>query len=107
EPLGYLDFLRLYSSSALVLTDSGGVQEETTALGIPCLTARENTERPITVEQGTNTIVGADSKRIEAGVAEILAGGGKAGRIPELWDGKAALRIKAVLADWLAGAVPA
>src|SRR5205814_2577284 len=86
-PLGYLDMLGLMAKARLVLTDSGGVQEETTALGIPCLTARENTERPITVEQGTNTIVGSDPKRIEAGVAEILSGGGKAGRVPELWDG--------------------
>ncbi len=103
-PLGYLEMLGLMAKARLVLTDSGGVQEETTALGIPCLTLRENTERPITVEQGTNTIVGSDPKRVEAGVAEILASGGKAGRIPELWDGKAAQRIKAVLLDWLTGA---
>lgn len=101
-PLGYLEMLGLMAKARVVLTDSGGVQEETTALGIPCLTLRENTERPITVEQGTNTVVGSDPKRIEAALADILAGGGKAGRTPELWDGKAAQRIKAVLRDWLA-----
>ncbi len=99
-PLGYLEMLGLMAKARIVLTDSGGVQEETTALGIPCLTLRENTERPITVEQGTNTIVGSEPKRIEAAVAEILSGGGKAGRIPELWDGKAAQRIKGILWDW-------
>src|SRR5437660_11967232 len=99
--------LGLMAKAQLVLTDSGGVQEETTALGIPCLTARENTERPITVEQGTNTIVGADSTRIERGLAEILACGGKAGGVPELWGGKPAPRIKAMMAESLAGAVPA
>jgi len=105
-PLGYLDMLGLMSKARLVLTDSGGIQEETTALGIPCLTVRENTERPITVEQGTNTIVGTDSRRIETAVADILAGGGKAGRVPELWDGKAAYRIKTVLNDWLKQGAP-
>lgn len=106
-PLGYLDMLGLMSKAQIVLTDSGGIQEETTALGISCLTLRENTERPITVEQGTNTIVGTDAKRIEAAVSEILGGGGKAGRVPELWDGKAAQRIKAVLQSWLNAGAPA
>jgi UDP-N-acetylglucosamine 2-epimerase (non-hydrolysing) len=105
-PLGYLEMLGLMAKARIVLTDSGGIQEETTALGIPCLTLRENTERPITVEQGTNTIVGSDPKRIETAMAELLAGGGKAGRIPELWDGKAAHRIKAVILDWLNAAQP-
>lgn len=96
-PQGYLGMLGLMKSARLVLTDSGGIQEETTALGVPCLTLRENTERPITVEQGTNTIVGRDPARITTVVGEILAGGGKSGRIPELWDGRAAERIVAIL----------
>jgi len=94
EPLGYRDFLRVWSSSALVLTDSGGLQEETTALGIPCLTLRENTERPITVTEGTNQVVGTDADRIVGAALDILDGGvSLAGRIPELWDGRAAVRI--------------
>lgn len=94
EPLGYLDFLRLYSGARLVLTDSGGLQEETTVLGIPCLTLRENTERPITVEMGTNTIVGADPARITAAAFAVLEGGNeRAHRIPPLWDGHTADRI--------------
>ena len=97
-PQGYLEMLGLMSSATLVLTDSGGIQEETTALGVPCLTARENTERPITIEQGTNTLVGRDPQAILRAVDEILAGGGKRGRVPELWDGHAAERIVADLA---------
>lgn len=100
-PQGYLEMLGLMSAARLVLTDSGGLQEETTALGVPCLTMRENTERPITVEQGTNTMVGRDREAILSGVSEILAGGGKSGRIPEFWDGRAAERIAAHLAGWL------
>ena len=100
-PQGYLEMLGLMSHARVVLTDSGGLQEETTALGIPCLTMRENTERPITVEQGTNTMVGRDRAAILGGVDEILAGGGKSGRVPELWDGRAAERIAAHLAGWL------
>src|SRR5205085_12232702 len=95
EPLGYLDFLRLYSGAALVLTDSGGIQEETPALGIPCLTLRENTERPVTVELGTNKVVGRDPARIarEAEGALALRRSGSAPRVPPLWDGKTADRI--------------
>ena len=94
EPMGYVDFLRLWSNARLVLTDSGGLQEETTALSIPCLTLRENTERPITVEQGTNEIVGSDPERIKSAVRSILRGEHtRARRIPELWDGRAAERI--------------
>ena len=94
EPLGYLDFLRLYSGARLVLTDSGGIQEETTVLGIPCLTLRENTERPITVEMGTNTIVGTDPREITAAAFAALADGGtREHRIPPLWDGHTAERI--------------
>lgn len=100
-PLGYLEMLGLTRGSRLVVTDSGGLQEETTALGVPCLTVRDNTERPVTVAEGTNTVVGTDAQAIMAAFAETLAGGGKAGRIPELWDGKAADRIAAVLAQWL------
>ena len=100
-PQGYLEMLGLMSQATLVLTDSGGLQEETTALGVPCLTLRANTERPITVEQGTNTLVGRDRAAILSGVAEILQGRGKRGRVPELWDGHAAERIAADLWQWL------
>jgi len=100
-PQGYLEMLGLMAKATLVLTDSGGLQEETTALGVPCLTLRENTERPITVEQGTNTLVGRDRNAILQGVDQILAGQGKQGRLPELWDGQAAERIVADLWQWL------
>jgi len=93
EPLGYLEFLNLMTNARLVLTDSGGIQEETTILGVPCLTLRENTERPVTVTQGTNAIVGCDPKRIVTEALVILDGKGKTGRVPELWDGRAANRI--------------
>jgi len=101
-PQGYLEMLGLMAGATLVLTDSGGMQEETTALGVPCLTLRENTERLITIEQGTNTLVGRDRGAIMRAVDEILSGRGKRGRMPELWDGRAAERIAAHLADWLA-----
>jgi UDP-N-acetylglucosamine 2-epimerase (non-hydrolysing) len=97
EPLGYLDFLHLMSQAKFVLTDSGGVQEETTILGLPCLTLRENTERPVTIVEGTNTLVGSSEELILAEVAKILAGQGKQGRIPQFWDGQAAPRIVEVL----------
>jgi len=100
-PQGYLEMLGLMSAATLVITDSGGIQEETTALGVPCLTMRENTERPITVEQGTNILVGRDHARIVRLAEEIVATGGKRGRVPELWDGRAAERIAAHLAAWL------
>jgi UDP-N-acetylglucosamine 2-epimerase (non-hydrolysing) len=95
EPLGYLDFLRLYNGARLVLTDSGGLQEETTALGIPCLTLRENTERPVTIEMGTNTLVGTNPDRIKHAAFEILAqdAANHSPKIPPLWDGKTAGRI--------------
>ncbi len=92
-PVGYLDFLCLLSKATLVLTDSGGIQEETTALGVPCLTLRENTERPVTISQGTNELVGTSPEKIIAAATEILSGRSKAGRIPPLWDGHAAERI--------------
>ena len=100
EPLGYLQLLGLMSEARVVLTDSGGLQEETTALGIPCITLRENTERPITVSQGTNTIVGTNVKKIRACFDDIMANGGKAGRVPALWDGHAAERIAEVIIGW-------
>lgn len=94
EPLGYLDFMRLYSGARLVLTDSGGLQEETTVLGIPCLTLRENTERPITIEMGTNILVGTDPDKIRRTAAEALDAGPRTdARVPPLWDGRAAGRI--------------
>ena len=102
-PLGYLEMLGMMKDARLVLTDSGGIQEETTALGVPCVTLRENTERPITVEQGTNTIVGTDPQAIHACVADILRTGGKSGCIPELWDGQAAERIVETIALWSNG----
>jgi len=100
-PVNYLEMLGLVSSSKLVLTDSGGLQEETTALGIPCITLRENTERPITVDAGTNTIVGTNSKKIQLAFEDIMLTGGKQGNIPLGWDGKAALRICKILSDSL------
>jgi UDP-N-acetylglucosamine 2-epimerase (non-hydrolysing) len=97
EPLGYLDFMKLLSQTRLVLTDSGGVQEETTFLGVPCLTMRENTERPVTVAEGTNRLVGLDPERIVAEGLRALAEGGGKKRVPEKWDGHAAGRILDVL----------
>jgi UDP-N-acetylglucosamine 2-epimerase (non-hydrolysing) len=97
EPLGYLDFLALMADARFVLTDSGGVQEETTALGVPCLTMRDNTERPITVSEGTNTLVGTDPAAIRGAVARLLNGETKRGRVPSLWDGQASTRIASIL----------
>ncbi|MEQ8800936.1 non-hydrolyzing UDP-N-acetylglucosamine 2-epimerase [Haliea sp.] len=99
-PLGYLEMLGLMREARLVLTDSGGIQEESTALGVPCITLRESTERPITVAEGTNTVVGTDPATIRRAWQDIVNGGGKAGRQPEHWDGRAAERIAAVLVDW-------
>ncbi len=97
EPLGYLDFLRLMSSAAVVLTDSGGVQEETTILKVPCLTLRQNTERPITTEIGSNQLVGTDPESILAAYREIRAGRGPRCGTPPLWDGRAAERTVEIL----------
>ncbi|MEQ1741030.1 MAG: UDP-N-acetylglucosamine 2-epimerase (non-hydrolyzing) [Candidatus Nitrotoga sp.] len=100
-PMGYLEMLGLMKDARVVLTDSGGIQEETTALGVPCITLRNNTERPITVDEGTNTIAGLDSAKILTIFDEIMLTGGKAGRIPELWDGHASTRIAAEILSWL------
>jgi len=83
----------------MVLTDSGGLQEETTVLGVPCITIRENTERPVTITEGTNTLVGTDKNKIITLAQDILKNGGKSGQIPKLWDGKAAQRIIEILAS--------
>jgi UDP-N-acetylglucosamine 2-epimerase (non-hydrolysing) len=106
EPLGYLDFLHLLSAARLVLTDSGGVQEETTVLGVPCVTLRENTERPITVELGTNKIAGTDTEKIVAAANQALDQPlDKAKlRVPELWDGRTAERVLDALAEEAAAA---
>lgn len=101
-PQGYLEMVGLMMRARLAITDSGGVQEETTALGVPCLTLRENTERPITVTEGTNTLVERTVGAVLAHVDEVLASGGKRGRVPEYWDGRTAERIARHLGEWLA-----
>jgi len=93
EPLTYLEFLTLQRRAAVVITDSGGIQEETTFLGVPCLTMRENTERPVTVTMGTNRLIGHDTERMKSEVRAILSGDCKKGSVPPLWDGRAAERI--------------
>ena len=97
EPLPYIEFLALQHRAAIVITDSGGIQEETTYLGIPCLTVRDNTERPVTVTSGTNVLVGQDRKKLISELTRILEGNAKAGAIPPLWDGHAGDRIAEVL----------
>ncbi|MBE3071281.1 MAG: UDP-N-acetylglucosamine 2-epimerase, partial [Planctomycetes bacterium] len=104
EPAGYLDFLKLMASARLVLTDSGGIQEETTILGVPCLTLRDNTERPVTVEVGSNRLVGTDAARILAAYGDIRDGRARPAAVPPLWDGQAAGRIVGILAEQLAAA---
>lgn len=99
DPLGYLDFMRLLDDSALVLTDSGGIQEETTVLGVPCLTLRPNTERPVTITHGTNRLVGTDPAQILAAGLEALATPRAGLKIPPMWDGRAGERIAAILAE--------
>ena len=101
DPLSYIDSMSIMSSASMVLTDSGGIQEETTILGIPCLTLRNNTERPVTITEGTNQLVGTTPKGIVDSAMEILRTGGKKGRTPKLWDGKAAERIVKVMLEQL------
>ena len=96
-PLSYMEFLNLWKDATAVLTDSGGLQEETTALGVPCVTLRDNTERPVTVSEGTNVLAGTDPARIEHAVSKVLRGEIKPGRRPSLWDGRAAERIVGIL----------
>ena len=97
EPVGYLDFLKLMAESSVVLTDSGGIQEETTILGVPCLTLRENTERPVTLTEGTNRLAGCTTEGIVKAYRAVRNDPPPSGRIPELWDGRAAERIVATL----------
>jgi len=97
EPLSYLEFLGMQAHATALVTDSGGIQEETTYLGIPCITLRENTERPVTVDVGTNILVGRDLGRVRETIAQTLAGNLKRGSIPPLWDGHAAERIAKIL----------
>jgi UDP-N-acetylglucosamine 2-epimerase (non-hydrolysing) len=103
EPLGYLDFLKLMANAKYVLTDSGGIQEETTSLGIPCLTLRDNTERPVTIDEGTNTLTGLDRDAIIKNIRKIESGKYKSGSTPKYWDGKAAERIVTVLREIMKG----
>jgi UDP-N-acetylglucosamine 2-epimerase (non-hydrolysing) len=98
DPLSYLEFLGMQSRATVVITDSGGIQEETTYLGVPCLTLRENTERPITVSLGTNVLVGRDPEKLRFELSRVLSGSAKKGTIPPLWDGHAGERIAALLA---------
>ncbi len=100
-PLGYLEFLWLQKNARMVLTDSGGIQEETTYLGVPCLTLRENTERPITVWEGTNVMIGGDFDLLKQEIAKVISGNSKKGKIPEKWEGKAGERTALVLEDLL------
>jgi|EndMetStandDraft_5_1072996.scaffolds.fasta_scaffold04697_5 UDP-N-acetylglucosamine 2-epimerase (non-hydrolysing) len=101
DPLGYREFVALMDHAACVLTDSGGIQEETTVLGVPCFTLRDNTERPVTIDEGTNTLVMADGRLLPAAVDDLLRTGGKRGRIPDLWDGHAGRRTAHILARHL------
>jgi UDP-N-acetylglucosamine 2-epimerase (non-hydrolysing) len=99
DPVGYIQFLTLQRNATVVVTDSGGIQEETTYLGVPCLTVRENTERPITVTMGTNVLIGRDMERLKSETKNILNGSHKIGQIPPLWDGKAGERIARILVE--------
>ena len=101
DPLGYLEFLALMAQAKLIITDSGGIQEETTVLGVPCLTLRAETERPVTVAEGTNILIGTNTEQLFLEAHRILGGQGKSGRLPDLWDGCAAQRIVARLLEML------
>ena len=98
EPLPYVSFMNLVFDARCVITDSGGLQEETTFLDIPCLTLRENTERPITVDEGTSTLIGSDAVKLQRYLKQVLQGTYKVGHCPKLWDGKAAQRIAEIVA---------
>ena len=98
EPRSYVDFLGLQSRATVVITDSGGIQEETTYLGVPCLTLRENTERPITVSRGTNVLIGRDREKLRVELSRVLGGRAKKETIPPLWDGRTGERIADILA---------
>jgi len=99
DPLGYIDFLHLIKNSELIITDSGGIQEESTFLQVQCITVRNNTERPITVEVGTNQLIGTDAEKIKKAAFDIISGNKKQGKIPELWDGKTSERIVRILSE--------
>jgi UDP-N-acetylglucosamine 2-epimerase (non-hydrolysing) len=101
EPLGYIDFLKLVKESKVVITDSGGIQEETTYLSIPCLTIRSSTERPVTIKEGTNTLIDMDEKKILNEIHKILNNKYKTGKVPDLWDGKASERIVKIISNFL------
>jgi len=101
DPLGYREFLALMDHAACVLTDSGGIQEETTVLGVPCFTLRDNTERPVTIDEGTNTLVMADGRLLAGAFDDLVQSGGKRGRVPNLWDGQAGRRTADVLTRYL------
>jgi len=101
EPIGYIDFLHLVKNARLIITDSGGIQEESTFLGVPCVTLRDNTERPVTVTKGTNYLAGTDMSKADQIIAEVLNGHAKKGSIPDLWDGRAAERICKAVSDIL------
>ncbi len=100
EPIGYLDFLALQRHAKVVVTDSGGVQEETTYLGVPCITVRENTERPVTITEGTNVLIGQDMARLQKEVERVLDGNARTGGRPDLWDGGAGDRIAQIVVEW-------
>ena len=101
DPQGYLDFLQLMQNAKAIVTDSGGIQEETTYLQIPCITLRENTERPVTIDMGTNILMSLDNDKIMSAIEQILDGNWKKGEIPPLWDGNAAVRIAGILEKYL------
>ena len=103
DPIGYLDFLKLTASAKVVLTDSGGIQEETTVLGVPCITLRENTERPVTIKEGTNVLAGTKREAILAAYKDISAKSGLPAKTPRFWDGKSAERIDEVLTEIFRG----